>query len=299
MIAKKNGPSRRKPSSVLADRVQPSRQPARRQQRPVAEVVNRDTTSDESSISSGLSSDESDREESTAGHLQGIIPPVPRTSHVSQRTMQKIKQGEYFSIKKLLPCLDDDDERDEQMTYQEWRKYEERPRQREKSDKQLNFFEWTRCFHTFMSLRLQTAPTELQGMLRHAEVVQDLASQGKNAIDYDAKFRRVKEQHPHIKWGQYLPDVVDGLQPLRFARPTYNRGANFVSYQPRTANFASYRPRQQIGICRNFNSRAGCSFANCKFSHKCQSCLRPSHSVTTCYANSRSQHAHMPNYSRR
>ena len=162
----------------------------------------RDTSSSSSSSSDEFSSepfsDESDMneaEQEQQSRRPGSIPTEPSTSHVDGKTKKKILKGEYFDISKLLPSLFDYEEQKE-------KNIQSRP---------LSFYQWVRCFHTYMSIRLGYAPQELQGMLRHCEIVQDLYGQGKDGMLYDARFRRKKEQYPFISWGEYLADIVDGL----------------------------------------------------------------------------------------
>ena len=177
-------------------------------------------------------------------------------SHVKEKTRSKILKGEYFDIAKLLSTLVDSDD------------------EGKKSDSNTNiikgFNDWIRCFHTLMSIRLEFAPNELQGMLMHYEIVQDLLEQGRDGILYDAKFRRRREQHPSISWGEYLPDLVLGL-PINSttsastsayrSRPMFNNPwQNFqnVAYPPRTR-----------GPCFKYNRITGCQDTQCQWSHKC------------------------------
>lgn len=227
----------------------------------------------------------------------GNIPTVPSTSHVSTSVKRKIVEGKYFVMKKLLPSLEDDldGEGEKKMTYEQWSNIEDRRRLSDgRKGRDLNFYEWIRCFHTFMSIRLEHSPMELQGLLRHAEIVQDLHSAGKDAIRYDAQFRRFKEQHPKLRWGEYLAEVVIKLPSIRpswnqrsfsKARPTvndYNNG--WGNYNNR---FTGRAGPNSIGftndrICFKFNSALGCKRINCLFQHKCRNCGVMGHPAARC-----------------
>ena len=154
----------------------------------------------------------------------------------------------------------------------------------EKSDhvKSLSFYDLIRYFHTFMSIRLESAPQELQGMLRHCEIVQDLHSQGKDGILYDARFRRKKEQYPFICWGEYMADVVDGLPRRKFTGPSRP--------QPRPVPGLTPRPLPGLAsmstACLKYNSANGCTFRLCRYAHKCKKCGRTGHPAVKCYARS-------------
>lgn len=136
-----------------------------------------------------------------------------------------------------------------------------------------------------MSIRLERFPNELQGMLRHEEIVQDMQGQGKDGLSYDAKFRRLKEQHPFIKYGEYLAEIVNGLPPLINRLPTGNVPTRFrppVS-QPRLSlpGQRNYMGKPN-GVCYRFNSWAGCQIRQCLYRHACKKCGKPGHSIMIC-----------------
>ena len=213
---------------------------------------------------------------------EGTIPAVPATSHVSQKTRKKIIQGEFFDISRLLPTLQDEEEDMDKLE--------------EKKKSKLTFSNWIRCYHTFMSIRLQYAPEELQGMLRHAENVQDLISQGRDGILYDAKFRRAKEQHPSIAWGEYIAQIVNGLPLLSAlpARPPFRpRYLDYSAARPSSSQSINYSKqdgslsanrRQYVKPCLKFNSTSGCLSNQCKFAHNCRYCGKVGHPVFRCWA---------------
>jgi len=226
--------------------------------------------------SDGFSSSEDVEEEPST--KTGVIPAVPSTSHVPPKTKKKIIKGEYVDISKLLPTLFE---------------YEEAEVEKSGKSKNLSFYEWVRCFRTFMSIRLSHAPQELQGMLRHGEIVQDLHEQERDGILYDARFRRKKEQHPFIRWGEYLADVVDSLpKRKRFGgpssaftpprswhpqpRPQYGPPMSTPASLPRSAAAAN--------VCIRFNTPQGCSLRQCRYIHRCARCGRPSHPSIKCFA---------------
>ena len=263
---------RARPSSSSPDHERPrsKRQKTHRQ----------DDTCDDSSdeFSSESPSDYSDLEEiedQQATRRPGSIPTEPSTSHVPKKTKEKIIKGEYFDMSKLLPSLLD---------------YEEDPKEKSSEVKPLFFYDWVRCFHTFMSIRLEYAPQELQGMLRHCEIVQDLHGQGRDGILYDARFRRKKEQYPFISWGEYLADIVDGI-PRRKSTSKPQSLQWSMAPQPPHLQWSTRPPSQPLQwpaprpmVCFKYNSTAGCNIRTCKFTHKCRKCGRAGHPAFKCYA---------------
>lgn len=181
---------------------------------------------------------------------------------------------------------------DRTMTYEQWSRVEERKRlgDRRKS-RELSFYEWIRCFHIFMSLRLQTAPSEVQGLLRHMEIVQDLNGQGKDAIAYDAKFRRRKEQHPSIRWGEFLAEVVIGLpQVSRIGngpRQQFRFRQQFNTFNRPSQGGGFSRSTRDQRHCNRFNSLMGCQMMNCFYAHKCGKCGIFGHPLHKCITGKR------------
>ena len=240
-----------------------------------------DNTSSSDEFSSESPSEHSDWEETE--HYQesrrpGAIPTEPSTSHVPKKTKEKIIKGEYFDMSKLLPSLLD---------------YEEGQKEKPSEVKPLPFYDWIRCFHTFMSLRLEYAPQEVQGMLRHCEIVQDLHGQGKDGVLYDARFRRKKEQYPFISWGEYLADIVDGLprrkssakpQPLQWSTGPQSSTPQWSARPP---PHPLQWPAPKPTSCFKYNSTTGCNSRTCKYTHRCLKCGRTGHPAFKCYAKSR------------
>jgi hypothetical protein len=173
---------------------------------------------------------------------------------VSKKLQKKIKKGEYFSIAKLLPPLDDDYDSDGPA-----RKAPKRP---------LNYFNWTRCFRVLMSIRLQHQPSDLQGMLRHGEIVQDLSVQPTTGVQYDAQVRRMMHQHPHIRWGTYMGEIVNKID-----RNSQSR---------RTRREKPADSTRSVMPCRLYNTPLGCKFSPCKFTHKCSGCSIFGHPIQNC-----------------
>ena len=105
------------------------------------------------------------------------------TSHVNNKIVDKSISGEHINIKRPLPSLHN--------------KEEEELKLGELKEKKLSFYEWIWCVRVLKSISSSHYPN-VQGMLRHEEIVQDLHGQGKDGMYYDAQFRRRKHQHPHI-----------------------------------------------------------------------------------------------------
>ena len=239
----------------------------RRSKRPRTSRHQDTSSSDEFSSEAPSDYSELDENDLQSPRRPGSIPTEPNTSHVPPKTKKKILKGEYFDLSKLLPTLLD---------------YEESEKVKTDQVKALTFYDWICCFHTFMSIRLEFAPQELQGMLRHCEIVQDLHSQGKDGILYDARFRRKKEQYPFIGWGEYMADVVDGLPRRKFTMPTRPQLRPVSQLAPRPLPGSAPNPNPTP--CLKYNSANGCTFRWCRYAHKCRKCGRLGHPAFKCYA---------------
>lgn len=189
--------------------------------------------------------------------VPGTIPNRPSSSHVADITRRKIINGEYVKMVKLLPTLEDD----------------ESEKQDKKEDKKLTFYSWIKCYRVYMSIRLQAFPKEVQGMLRHSEIVQELQDQGRDGMLYDAYFRRYKEQFPEIKWGEYIAAVVN-----RLPWPQTRSWSNFNNFRRQRS-----QPRNSEVFCVYFNTMRGCSKIDCRFAHRCRKCGRGGHPEARCY----------------
>jgi hypothetical protein len=194
---------------------------------------------------------------------------------VSDKVKRKIRRGEYFSIDKLLQKNEEEEE--------------EGAARRPKGP--MSYFDWSRAYRVLMSLRLQHCPADLQGMLRHGEIVQNMYGQGKDGGKYDSEFRLTKAQHPHIKWGEYLAEVVDQLSVPQLRR---NFSASKMEGRPETfrpphrdmGRPVAFRPPlpQEHLSCNAYNSLAGCNHGACRFAHRCKLCGKEGHPAYRCYS---------------
>ena len=100
-------------------------------------------------------------------------------------------------------------------------------------DKNFPFYNWIRGYRAFVSIILEFFPNELQGILCHGEIVQDLISIGKDGILYDAHFRRRKEQHSHVEFDEYLAHIVEGRPMLQRITPRKSIGNVTKTRTPR------------------------------------------------------------------
>ena len=94
----------------------------------------------------------------------GSMPAHPRTEHVPDTLRKKIREGEYVDLKLLLPHP-----RGEKPT----KKFAINDGVFEEVEDNTNlvFYPWLDAFIIFMSIYLEFYPAEVQGLLRHLEIV--------------------------------------------------------------------------------------------------------------------------------
>ena len=187
------------------------------------------------------------------------LPAVPTTGHVPATLRKAIKKGEPVNLARLLPHSKSFDSKAYEPTFSI--DPESMSFRKEEPKEQLRFYDWSRAFTIFMSIRLSYFPAEAQSLLKHLQNVQELHAIGKDAIEYDLNFRRSKYQHPSIPWGQWLSELVDKLPPVK-------------------ANSVPKPKLQKRKPCINFNTKR-CKFQNCIFSHICSKC-GGKHSAKAC-----------------
>lgn len=201
---------------------------------------------------------------STSARPMGAMPCVPRTEHVDDALRRKIRKGEFVDFKYLIP-----------------HPRGEKPRKRfamadgffeEVEDmSNLALYNWIDAYVVFMSVTLEFHPSVVQGMLRHFQVVKRMCAGGKDGIEYDFQFRRLKCQIKSIRWGEYLPELAGEVKESTRSAKKSKSGVG------------PYARRAKRSQCHGFNSPEGCRFGvKCIFRHQCSKCYSPDHSFSRC-----------------
>lgn len=194
----------------------------------------------------------------------GCVPAHPRNEHVDDKLRAKIRDGEYVDFKLMLP-----------------RSRDEKPKKRfsiidglfEEVEDNTNmvFYSWIDAYIVFMSIHLEFYPTDVQGMLRHFEIVKGFHVSGKDGIEYDYQFRRLKSRNSDIVWGEYMAELAGSLKEYKQEKKVEKKAD-----QPT-------RKPGRVYYCNKFNQATGCKFGNgCKFVHKCRKCYSPDHPEYRC-----------------
>ena len=194
----------------------------------------------------------------------GSMPLVPQTTRVDDRQREKIRKGMYVDFRTLMPHP----------------KGKVPPTRftinnglfEEVADSEdLNIYSWIDAFVIYMSVRLEFFPAEAQGLLRHLQIVKKMHSDGREALDYDEQFRRLKAQHKDIRWGEYLVELAsDSVKRSPFKKIN----------DKRTRSYGLSIPKRPCGF---FNSPRGClKGLQCRFPYVCKRCSSKDHPEFRC-----------------
>ena len=195
----------------------------------------------------------------------GCVPAHPRTEHVSDKIRKKIRLGEYVDFKDLLPR-----HRDEKPT----KRFTINDGFFEEIEDNSNmvFYSWIDAYITFMSIHLEFYPAEVQGMLRHMEIVKGFHMANKDGIEYDYQFRRLKSRNSDIVWGEYMGELANNMQERKSTTGTQKK-----------AETSQKKKHGKPAFCFKFNIPEGCKFGlKCRFAHKCRKYASPDHPDFRC-----------------
>lgn len=214
------------------------------------------------------------------------MPIVPRTGHVSEGDRKKIRDGKFVDFASLCQPTKDTRQPKRFTVNLESGMFEQAEEQG-----RLTSARWMDAFLVFMSIRVDFAPGETQGLLRHCQIVKNLWTRGKDGNRYDDQFRRLKEQHADIQWGEYMAELIDELPPIMrhppVTRPPSMTRTNAYRGGPSQVPGTYRRPFQLTAAaetCFSFNSPGGCSKTQqmCRFRHRCRKCLAVGHAINKC-----------------
>ncbi|MCG8078480.1 MAG: hypothetical protein JAY75_19845, partial [Candidatus Thiodiazotropha taylori] len=83
---------------------------------------------------------------------------------------------------------------------------------------------------------------------------------------YDREYRKLQSEM-NFRWGTDVQHLHTLFLQHRSGSGTQGNAANF---QKRGNNqFPKQKENKRVETCRNFNSEKGCSYAQCRFQHKC------------------------------
>lgn len=197
----------------------------------------------------------------------GCVPAHPRNEHVTEKQRKKIREGEFVEFKLLLPL-----HRDEKPT----KKFSlvDGMFEEVEDNSSITFYSWIDAYVIFMSVHLEFYPADVQGMLRHLEIVKGFHASGKDGVEYDYLYRRLKSRNADIVWGEYIAELANGIKDKT------KEASKLTSRKPFPAK---KKTQWKSYSCNQFNSAAGCQLGSkCRYPHKCRNCMSPDHPSFRC-----------------
>ena len=219
---------------------------------------------DVSDSSEPSTSDDEIAPESKSLRLPGAMPLVPRTDHIDEATRKKIRKGQYVNLRPLIGWRRKGRNVSGQAVYNPLGQAPYIPGEMEEGN--LPISQWVDAFIVFMSVHIRFHPNHIQGMLRHMQIVKKMCTQGKNGVEYDTQFRRLRAQHLEIQWGEYLPELAADVEgdAQQLCRPRKNFG-----YYKTHQGLHRLPAQRSARVCYRFNLPESCKTDNCKYiNHK-------------------------------
>ena len=191
--------------------------------------------------------------EGNAALMVGLISG-PR---VSPALKEKIWRGDYVPFWDLLhPDLDAPSDQDKEAS---------RPKR-----KTLSGLEWHRAFLSFVGIRGEKFPQEIEALLRYGTFIGELMEQQVDWALYDRRFRWDKATDPQFlafPWSQIRQQVVNEAYRSCERKPGGGMSAQ--------ATFRANLSGIPSGYCfkHHEDGSEGCVNKACNFIHKCPKCL--------------------------
>lgn len=219
-------------------------------------------SSSDSSESDGENSSESgsDSDSEMCHQISSSIVSV-----VSDKIKQKIWADKYVNFDELLPnfrkpIINHNIELQRKYGSSTFTLCKAAPRQTIRT-----IYQWTSAFMRFLAIYSQKFPTLTADVLKHAEIVRDLASRrsGDSWLLYDKQVRMDREARGTL-WGSiHMEYWVMAVTP--FQGQPFQRKGHFNKQRQNSI------PR---GFCISYNRRGTCFSNACQYKHFCCQCKR-------------------------
>lgn len=187
-------------------------------------------------------------------------------SHVSQALKDKIWNGEFVHLNKLLlqePCT----EMQNQIVF-DGGVFQVKPKNKE--TKIANFSQWMDAFFIYASIYLEKHPLQAISLFRYMSTIKrGAASNNSGWLDYDVQFRLKKSVDSSLNWGS-----IDAELWL-FYMQTVNK-----------TQLSNQSTRRYLK-CYAYNYEGVCQKQYCKYLHQCISC-NAYHPSINCFKNNQS-----------
>ena len=201
---------------------------------------------------------------------------TPISAMVPQKLKQKIWEDRYIDLAALLPNNLVPGTESENYTFK-LDKNSDVAVVPKKTKQSINtIYQWTTAFLRFTAVYAERFPNETPKLLKHAEIVRDMASSGIVTWQTYDKQIRMDRQVRGTSWGKINVEFI-----LQAQRSREENKQAFRSFRPRSGQRFQGRSQFPKGVCWSFNRDGVCKLQNCKFQHICAEC-RKNHPKTNC-----------------
>ena len=215
------------------------------------------------------------------------------TCQVDEALKQKIENGEYVDLDKLLPKAGPFDSRPVQVEGSplQWIQREGGTylMPAKKSSRINSFRRWEQAFRIYATIYCSENPNRSREIWQYISVINTAATGyvRENVYNYDITFRQLMEFNPARSWAvtynqmwnlamrEPLPKSQNQGQNNRFSP-----GGSMSQGQAGPSAHMAKKPK----YCWSFNRGIKCRFGNrCRFIERCSYCDSPSHPILNCH----------------
>ena len=197
---------------------------------------------------------------------------------VEDGTAEKARRGEYVELAKLLAkqnrtFVPGEEPGTMEIVNKRSGQTFMLPVNEDKPIRITNFFVWEKAFRIYMALYSEAHPAKATEMIQYVHTIQHASSKyvWENVAYYDRVFRQMMHKNPNRNWGK----IYTQMWNIALTDP--------ISMAPRGGKQSSSggTRKDNKGNCWRFN-KGTCTYPNCRFAHRCNSCGSTSHGAHAC-----------------
>ena len=213
-----------------------------------------------------------------AGYLKNLVKDEDDdffhvSCHIEGSLKDKIEQGEYVELEKLLPCTCAQVTNPEHRLQLVQKDGETFLGMADTRQLQINSVrKWEQAFRVYATIYSQANPSRSSEIWQYVHVINTAAQSfsWENVAYYDTTFRHLMAKRPERSWAKTYTQLwnIAMCDPLgKFGHSSYGT--------------LQSRSDSKDNICWRWN-KGKCKKWNCKFEHKCSYCGMHNHQYSNC-----------------
>ena len=217
------------------------------------------------------------------------------TCHIDVNMKQKIENGCYVDLDKLLPKEKEAGQQYSDETKLEWVQSKGSTYLVPvKKMSRINCFRrWEQAFRMYATIYCGKNPNRSREIWQYISVINtaSMAYSWDNVYNYDVIFRQLMEFNParswavtyNQMWNLSMTNPINGSQGTRRGGSFQHQNFSNQQYGQSSSTSGNRFVKKKNDYCWSFNKEAKCKFGKrCKFIERCSYCDSPSHGVTNC-----------------